>query len=251
MSCPSRYELARYEAAGPGAAQEPSIAAHVGRCDRCGGVLAELGEARGELLGRDPAEASRRAAARIMAEVAERRARRWRFRWLPIGLAPVAAAFALFALRPVAHEVASSGTRVKGPLVVEAYCKRDNQVFPVTSGADYVAGDRLRFAYSKGEPGFLMVFGVDDTGQVFPYYQEATLAGLEVRAGAKVMLPESVELDGHHGWERVYALWSPRPIAEDAVRAAVSSALGAAGDIRKADRLDLGVEQVSYLLHRP
>jgi hypothetical protein len=229
-----------------------AVAAHIGHCGRCGGVMSELADARKELLGDDPAEARARAAARIMAEVAERKARRWRWRlWLPAGLVPVMGALALFALRPTAAPPESS-TRFKGPLVLEAYCKRDNQVFPLQAGADFLAGDRLRFAYTKGESGYLMVFGVDDTGQVFPYYQDATLAGIEVRPGAKVMLPGSIELDGHHGWERVYALWSAKPLAEQAVRAAVTGALGVAGgDVRKADRLGVPAEQVSYLLRRP
>jgi len=50
--------------------------------------------------------------------------------------------------------------------------------------------------------GLSLVFGVDDHGRVFPYYQEQRLTGVAVAAGARVFLPGSVELDSHSGWER-------------------------------------------------
>jgi len=66
------------------------------------------------------------------------------------------------------------------------------------------------------------------------------------------MLPESVELDDHHGWERVFALWTPASLGEDLIRTAVADALAAVeGDIRQVARLPLEAEQVSFLLKRP
>jgi hypothetical protein len=98
----------------------------------------------------------------------------------------------------------------------------------------------------------LLVFGVDDIGRVFPYYRDDALAGVSAPAGAEVMLPDSVELDDHHGWERVFALWTPAALGEDVVRAAVAEALAAGrGDIQQAARLPIEAEQVSFLLRRP
>jgi hypothetical protein len=78
------------------------------------------------------------------------------------------------------------------------------------------------------------------------------LVGIQVEAGARVLLPGSVELDHHQGWERVFAIWSERSMADDVVRASVAAALSAAaGDIRNTSTLDLPVEQVSLLLRRP
>lgn len=252
--CPSQYALARYQTQ-PAAQRAPEITAHVAVCARCTGVLEGLVQARTDLLGPDPQQASLLAARRVLAAVDERRAakRRWNY-WLPLGLAPVAAAFLLFAAvkdRPTAG-LTDQGVRVKGALILEVFCKRGNDIFPVNEGADFYAGDRLRFAYSKPEPGFLTIFSVDDRGRIFPYYQDATLGSVAARAGAKVELPDSIELDGHRGWERIFALWSPRPLDEALVRQAVSAAVeGAGGDVRNATRLDLEAEQVSYLLRRP
>jgi hypothetical protein len=67
-----------------------------------------------------------------------------------------------------------------------------------------------------------------------------------------VLLPGSVELDGHKGWERVFVVWSDSQFADDVVRAAIAAALAAAdSDIRRTTTLDLPVEQMSLLLRRP
>jgi hypothetical protein len=73
-----------------------------------------------------------------------------------------------------------------------------------------------------------------------------------VEAGARVLLPGSVELDEHKGWERVFAIWSEHQLGDDVVRAAVHAALSAGNsDIRRTTILDLPVEQMSFLLRRP
>jgi len=258
MTCPSRFALAQWEGTGSRADIGSEIARHVGQCGRCATALGELADARHELLGADPSVASLRAARRILAAADERRAAR-RFRWwVPAMLMPVAALLAVFVLprdteRATGMVTPAQAVRVKGgALAVEAYYKRGQTIVPVTDGAELVAGDRLRFAYTKAEPGQLMVFSVDDGGAVFPYYQDGTLGGIVAQAGSRVMLPGSVELDGHRGWERVFALWSSAPLDEQAVRKAVAAAMaGAGGDVRRAVRLDLPVEQASYLLRRP
>jgi hypothetical protein len=137
-------------------------------------------------------------------------------------------------------------------LIIETYCKRGDEVFPAVDGADFLPGDRLRIAYSKERPGFLLVFGVDDQGRVFPYYDDKALTGVAVEAGARVLLPGSVELDAYKGWERVFALWSEHQLGDDVVRSAVHAALsGGNSDIRRTTILDLPVEQMSFLLRRP
>jgi hypothetical protein len=184
--------------------------------------------------------------------------RRWLGFLFPALLVPAAAAFFVVG---VPHRATSSlgpsvlfeGVSVKGSFIVEAYCKRGDDVFAVADGAEFLQGDRLRFAYTKDKPGSVLIFGVDDDGTIFPYYEDARLQGMDAQAGAKIMLPGSVELDSHHGWERIFALWSPTAVDEESVRMAVSTGLRAVeGDIRRLRTLDLeGVEQVSFLLRRP
>jgi hypothetical protein len=253
-TCPSRLELARWEAH-PEPERPAEFVAHVGGCGRCADVLADISDARSLLLGADPAEASLRAARNILEVARQRRGRRRWLRFLaPAFLIPAAAALLLI-VRPVLHLNGAgdrAGTAIKGGLIVETYCKRGDKVFPAVEGGEFVEGDRLRFAYSQDKPGYLLVFGVDDQGRVFPYYEERALVGVRVEAGARVLLPDSVQLDNHKGWERIFALWAEAQFADDVVRAAVGAALSAAdSDIRRMTALDLPVEQVSMLLRRP
>ena len=264
MDCVRRLDLAQWEAK-PEAERSPEVGEHLRTCERCAAALAELVAARQELLGIDPEAQSLVAARAILARVAERRRRAWWRLMVPLALTPVAAAALLLVSRgafapepPTLDRISGPagqdpGTvRSKGGLLVEAFCKRGDSVFPVKDGDDFLAGDRLRFAYTKDQLGVLLVFGVDDSGQVFPYYRDDVLAGVDAPPGAEVMLPDSVELDDHHGWERVFALWTPAPIGEDTIRAAVVDALAAVGgDIRQAAHLPVEAEQVSYLLRRP
>jgi hypothetical protein len=264
-SCPSRIELAARDADGT----LQAIDEHVRGCARCRTMLSELVEARAELLGPDPATAALQAARRISALAADRRAearRRWTF-WLPVGLAPAAAALALVLSMssgsgskedPLAHAPrdplsaeAIEGVRIKGDLAIRVHNKRGDQIFEVENGAQVRAGDRLRFSYTHPRAGFIMVFGVDDQGAVFPYYQDGSLQSMPAVAGAQVMLPGSVEMDDHEGLERVFVLWSVAPLDADAVRAAVLRSFAVAGGVRGMERLSVGDDQATVLLERP
>ena len=256
LVCPSRLEISRWEPF-PETERPAELAKHVAACPRCAAMMAEISEARSLLLGGDPAEASARAARAILECVRERRSRslgRWWRLLVPALLVPAVAALlvigkpALLGLRSTGH----STQAVKGELLVEIFCKRGDAIFPAVDGGDFLEGDRLRFAYSKERPGYLMVFGVDDNGRVFPYYDEQALVGVRVEAGGRVMLPDSVELDGHKGWERIFVLWSETQFADDAMRLAVSRTLsGVDSDVRRMTTLDLPVAQVTMLLRRP
>jgi len=258
-NCPSKFELAERESNGT----LESISQHTGTCARCQGVLAELQLARHELLGFDPMMQSQRAAQNILAEVAVRRQRvwrRWTF-WLPAAFAPAAAAMLFFASPAIPKtdvlsqdsETAVAGVRAKSSsLGMRVFCKRGENQFEVADGGEFVQGDRLRFSYTKGERGHLTVFSVDDEANISPFYKDGELGSQPADLGTQVMLPGSVELDGHKGWERVFALWAPKPIDALTVRKAVESALArAGGDVRKLTELPLDNDQVSYLLRRP
>jgi hypothetical protein len=213
--------------------------------------VADITESRALLLGSDPETASLRAAKVILAAATRRRSWiRWRRLLLPALFVPAIAAAALAIMPKLA--TAPLTYSVKGQLIIEAFCKRGEAVFPVVDRGEFLEGDRLRFAYSKDSPGRLVVFSVDDQGIISPYYQETGLTPMFIQAGVKVMLPGSIELDNHKGWERVFALWSAEPMEDETIRTAVATAFSAAnGDLQRMSNLDLPTEQVSFLLRRP
>jgi hypothetical protein len=263
--------IAQWEAGSDDAAEEQQrtsvpisvpLSAHLQECARCRSFTRELAAARSELLGNPShpaAEAVRTIEHVAAARHIERRRRRLRF--LSLAAAPVlAGAAAMFLVIPrfvhrpagaeIPQEAAQARVRSKGGLVMEAYCKRQDAVFTVEDGARFYVGDRLRFAYTAPAAGYLMIFGVDDGGRIFPYYDEGKLAGIPVAAGARTMLPGSVGLDEHHGLERVFALWSDKPIKAELIRKAVAAGL-AGGDVGRLTQLPIPADQISYLLRRP
>jgi hypothetical protein len=263
ISCPSSLRVARWEAGLADTAEEhQQTTAHLRGCSHCAAVVGDISQARSDLFSH-PSTSPVLAARKIADAVANRRQqrrRRW-FRFPPMTAAPILlGAAALWLVVPhlpggdvntVPAQAIDRGVRAKGGLVMEAYCKRKDAVFAVDDGAPFFAGDRLRFAYTMPVAGYLMIFGVNDDGKIFPYYSDGRLVGIPVAAGARHILPGSVELDGHRGLERVFALWSDKPINGEPVRKAVAGALASVGDIGLVAQLPVPAAQVSYLLRRP
>jgi hypothetical protein len=263
--CPSFLALARWEASSEG-----DVAPHIHGCLRCTARVAQLRLDRADLLGADPAAASRLAARQILIRAQTHADVPWHAtlisRWRQIaGIAlPAFAAIALFAVTSprfrhttAINEAPAAGApavRAKGGLLFEIYRQPvgGGLVTMAGDGDRYQAGDRLRFTYTTAAPGYLSVIGVDDSGAVFPYYPKDGTPGLPVPAAAKVTLPDSIELDEHRGLERIFALWSPRPIDAAAVKDAVSQSVrAAAGNLESLIHLPIDAVQVTRLLRRP
>ncbi len=261
QDCPPRLDLAAWAStAATMAAPSSSMHTHVQSCPKCSRYVQELQDARQELLGPDPAWTSRNAARTILATAEARKRSRtgWRWAW-PVAALPAAALVGLFVMsgRNVpdngAEAITAAGSvRTKGSLALAIVSKRGEALFPISDGDEVLAGDRLRFEYTQAQPGFLMVFSVDDQGTVSPYYDDDRLKSVPVTAGSRIALPGSVELDDHKGVERVFALWSPQPLEGGAVQAAVNQALAqAGGNVANVVKLPVQAQQTSVLLRRP
>jgi hypothetical protein len=247
-SCPSALELARCEAGELGDLATAAIDHHRRGCARCGANFAEVRAARTELLGDAPDQRSRRAAAEILDLAGRPSRRRW---WLMLLPAAAAAGLTLY-VGGRAGEEPGPGVRAKGTFALDLYCNRGERVFVPGPDTRFEAGDRLRFAYTASEPGYLAIFGVEQDGAVFPYYPGGDLGAMAVNAGTKVLLPDSIQLDDHHGDERIFALWSREPWSPGTVRRTVASALAAAShDLAKLSRLPGAAgKQISFLLRK-
>jgi hypothetical protein len=257
-ACPSGLERARLFAQAPEALQ-----AHAVDCLHCAVALAELHDARAELLGSAPEQAARQAATEIRARSQPARPpRRLRVANAALPALAAAAVIVLLAGARIGRSVSQPRTatapdtslapaRAKGSLTMAITCRRGDRLFSVQDGAALQAGDRLRFVYTTAVAGFLTVFSVDDRGALSAFYPADRLSAQPAPAGPQ-WLPGSIELDDHRGQERIFALWSEHPVDDAAVRAAVARLLGgASGDLRRARHLDLDVEQVTWLAERP
>ena len=125
-------------------------------------------------------------------------------------------------------------------------------VVRVGNGQRLAPGDALRFVlYPSGLP-YALIASVDGAGQVsvyFPFHGEESAA---VDGAVAVPIAGSIVLDRAPGPERLFAIFSERPIAARVVRELLAgTAAGGAGAIRSARKLALpGTRQASLLFEK-
>jgi hypothetical protein len=125
-------------------------------------------------------------------------------------------------------------------------------VVRVGNGQRLAPGDALRFVlYPSGLP-YALIASVDGAGQVsvyFPFHGEESAA---VDGAVAVPIAGSIVLDRAPGPERLFAIFSERPIAARLVRQLLAgTAAGGAGAIRAARQLALpGTRQASLLFEK-
>lgn len=183
---------------------------------------------------------------RTHAAVARRGARRttWRRLFPPLGLAAAVGAAGVATLLLVALPDRTPILQAKGGGALSVFVLRDEKVFAVADGARLRPGDRIRFAVQGA--GFVLVASIDGRGQV-SVYQPSTGLG----TGAVTTLPDSIRLDDALGPERIFAVFSERPVPDAEVTRALA-ALGAAGPeaVRRERRLPLPYAQASLLIEK-
>lgn len=119
-------------------------------------------------------------------------------------------------------EAAVTGT-VSETNAIRLHLFADEQ--PVHSGQVLPAAAELTFQVDTGDYDHVMIFGVEDSGVITPYYPESQAGrSLLLGRGSGHRLPDSVVLDGVSGRERFVALFSETPLLFSQVQSAVLDA---------------------------
>lgn len=236
----SQTQLVRL-AMGKHSDDERSLAeAHARACPRCRAELDDVARARERFV----AQVFPRTRAAVVGRGAP--GIPWRRLLPPIGLAAAvgAAGVALVVVRPERPP----DLQAKGAGALSVFALRDGRVFSVEDGARLRPGDRIRFAVHGPGAGFVLVASVDGRRQV-SVYQPST--ALPPATGGDPVLPDSIRLDDALGPERIFAVFSDRPVPEAEVSRALE-ALGAAGPeaVRRTPRLPLPLVQASVLIEK-
>jgi hypothetical protein len=88
----------------------------------------------------------------------------------------------------------------------------------------------VKLFVTTGTYDHVLVFGVEQSGRLTPYYPEQPNEGsLLVGKGRGLPLPDAIELDDSLGTERFVAIFSSRPLTWARVREAASQAFTASG----------------------
>jgi hypothetical protein len=101
--------------------------------------------------------------------------------------------------------------------------RRDGEVFAIHSGDRVHPGDQIRFVLRDVRHPFALIASVDGVGHPNVYLPYDGASSMPVEAGERREIDGSIVLDGALGPERVYALFSRKPLTASAVRAALAS----------------------------
>ena len=176
-------------------------------------------------------------------------------RWVPVvgALAAAAAAAALFVHRPVTRSEGVQGDLLeKGGPSLTVYARRQGRLSVVTDGARLDPGDALRFTADPGASEYLLIASVDAALHVTIYVPHDQARSAPVKAHQRFEDGSSFVLDDTRGPERIFALFSTRPLEAAAVTRALSEIGGRGTDeIRRRSRLPVDAEsQVSLLIEK-
>lgn len=194
--------------------------AHIAACPRCAQDLAELRSSRGKF--------DTEVFARTLPSLEKKRSpRRWY--WILGAPALVAAAAAALVLVPRATNKDGSDIIAKGSPVCEVFARRQDRVFAVQDGAALAPGDEIRFVVQPAGYRHVLVASVDSAAVASVYAPFGARSSLQLASATdRAELPGSVRLDATPGPERIYCLFSKRPIDAAPVLARLRE-MGAAG----------------------
>jgi hypothetical protein len=244
-------QLERWLAEEPVARSEEEVAGHLAACSACRARLDALAQERARYLQRHPVDTFTRA---VVERSAQARPNPQRSRWLSplVASAGIAATVALLwglrapspsAFSPSSSEPAASvpAIRFKGSVGFEVHVKRAARSVRVQDGDVLTAGDQLAFIHVLPRARHLLLLGIDDAGAVTRYFPTDAAPSVSLVEAGRQQLAVGVELDARKGEERLFALFSDRPLVEAEIRGTMQDAL------RRARQQGLGISELSRL----
>jgi hypothetical protein len=124
---------------------------------------------------------------------------------------------------------------------------------PAADGATMHAGDQIQFRYHAAGKRYVMVVSLTEQGEISPLYPDAPGSSIAVAPNGTHVLEGSVILDEARGNERIFALFSDRPLSYDDVRSAISKHTGKETDVTRLRALDVereDVDEATVLIHK-
>lgn len=221
----NRVQVERYFLGEAVAEEKSAILRHMDGCAECRGHLATLENDKRVYLIEHPFREF--AARHLDGALSEGKAGLRRSpvrRWLP-AFAGLAACLALVPVVmrynetvAVVAETGENGVRTKGGTLLEYYVKRGETVTPGSAADSYRSGDELQFVYAAAGHPYVTLASIDARGHVSLYKAEGG-GSLSLAAGpeGKQPLPFAVTLDDSPGAEFFVMIFSPGPLAGEAV----------------------------------
>jgi hypothetical protein len=108
--------------------------------------------------------------------------------------------------------------------------QREQTRFTAKVGDELLKGDRLGFFYSSAEPGYLVLFDLEESGQASLLYPAGKQKSGAISAGQNIALPDNGTVGKIVGCEWLVAVFSDKPLSVDSVRKELRSEISKAKD---------------------
>jgi hypothetical protein len=243
----SSFTLERLRVAALDERSAEAARGHLAECDRCRGV--------DEALGRDHREFQHdvrpRMATVLQARLSRVAVRSRRREWAVAASAGVSllliAALGLVLKRPEVADVVA-----KGGAQLTLFVRRGEDVRRLRDGDRLRAGDSVRFRINPGAASYVLIASLDGSGRSTTYVPPSGALSVAVKSGTWWEAPGSIILDATPGPERIFAIFSERPLPVALVAQSLAAvAQGGAAAIRTTVRLNLeAVDQASVLIEK-
>lgn len=148
-------------------------------------------------------------------------------------------------------EVIPAATPPAPPLRVHAFARTGEEIREVRERAALRPGDRIRLAVDPPTNGYLYVVSLDGRGEVRPLVPPGGERSRPLRRADRGFLEDLLAVASSTEVERLFALFSERPLALDEVRRAAAAGLEGARSLSGLSRLPLdATRQWTLLLER-
>jgi len=247
--CPRQFELVQAISGVARPGKTEAILRHIDSCPRCDGIVKLLKQQHHDFMSRHPADIT---GPQLIARAREQK----RSGRLALWLAPAGAAVAALLLVILLTESPrpDSGIRTKGDISLKFYIQQGDQSIPGQAGGVYRENDRIQFVYSSGANRYLFLVSIDDEGMVSNFNFENKTDSVLIAPGTDRVLDGSIILDDSTGPERIFAVFSKRPLHFDQVKLAAQAAyrdlLSHGKSVQDLGRLPLEFPQASVLIHK-
>lgn len=157
-------------------------------------------------------------------------------------------------LRKLTLPVGKSLVPAKGSLLFRALHFRKGAPYPLwlSPNQSLRAGDFIQFSYTSLKPRYLMVVGMNQSGESYVMIPFSKQRSVRVHAGeGKLPTDSSFELDDYVGLERFFCFYSSRSFSFQSVRDALRSRFEEEGkDLKKLKRVPGPWHVQSLLIHK-
>lgn len=167
--------------------------------------------------------------------------------WWKFAIPMFAAAAAAIALVPLTSDPTGPTTRTKGVTrpALEMYVNGPAGPQLAADGARLGEGDAIQFRYDAAGHPFVFVVSVDGRGTISPLYPDLPTTSIEVEPSGKHVLDGSIILDDAVGPERIYAVFSKRPLTYADLENEIREARENGTDITTLQQIGLQREDVA------